>query len=559
MTKMTGAESLIESLKEEGVEHIFGIPGGAVIPIYDELHQQDEIEHILTRHEQAAAHAADAYSRVTSKPGVCIATSGPGATNLTTGMANALMDSSSVIAITGQVAKNLLGVDAFQEADILSTMIPNTKHNFMLRDESEIPERINYAFKVAQDGRPGPVHIDFPKDVQNNEADVEIPTEAVHDKEIKMEPDKENVAEAAEMIADSEKPLIFAGGGVVKSKAWPELRELARDLNIPVVTSTMAKGVFPEDESLSLGILGMHGRMPANIAVTECDVMLAVGARFDDRQTGDVNHFAPKADIIHIDIDAVEIGKNIRVEIPVNADAKTALKRMNDYIDKKSLSRGESDWNERLDKLQEKFEPEMDYDETPIKPQRIMKEFMDVLDDDAIITTEVGQCQMWAAHFYEMKEPRRFINSGGLGTMGFGFPAAIGAKVGCPDTQVVDIAGDGSFLMNSQELATVVENDIPVVVAILNNEYLGMVKQWQDMFYDGRRAETNLGESPDFVKLAESYGAYGDRVQKPGEIGPKLQEALDSGKPAVLDIVIDPDEHVLPMVPSGGKLDEMLT
>lgn len=559
MAKMSGAEALIESLKEEGVEHIFGIPGGAMIDVYDVLYEQDEIEHILTRHEQGAAHAADAYARVTSEPGVCMATSGPGATNLTTGMTNALMDSSPVIAITGQVPKHLLGVDAFQEADILSTMIPNTKHNFMLRDASKIPERVNYAFKVATTGRPGPVHMDFPKDVQNNEADVEIPTEAVYDKEIQTEPDKEVIAEATEMLANGEKPLIFAGGGVVKSKAWPELREFARELDIPVITSSMAKGVLPEDGSLCLGMMGMHGRMTANIAITECDVLLGIGVRFDDRQTGDIKHFAPKADIIHVDIDPVEIGKNVRVEVPVKADGKTALKRMMEYIDKENITRDADEWNERLDKLTDKFEPEMDYDETPIKPQRIMKDFMEVLNDEAIITAEVGQCQMWAAHFYEMKEPRRFINSGGLGTMGFGFPAAIGAKVGRPDNQVVDIAGDGSFLMNSQELATVVENDIPVVVAILNNEYLGMVKQWQDIFYDEKRSETYLGESPDFVKLAESYGAYGNRIQKPSEIAPKLEEALDSGKPAVLDIIIDPDEHVLPMVPAGGKLDEMLT
>ncbi len=559
MTNMTGAEALIEALKEENVEHIFGLPGGAVIDIYDVLHQEDDIRHILTRHEQAAAHAADAYARVTEKPGVCIATSGPGATNITTGMANALMDSSPVISITGQVPKHLLGVDAFQEADVLSTMIPNTKHNFMLREPERIPERVNYAFKVAQKGRPGPVHIDFPKDVQNEEFDAQIPTEADYDKKIKTEPEKEKIKEAVEMVADSEKPLIFVGGGIVKSKSWPELREFVEELNVPVVTSTMAKGAIPEGDDLCLGMLGMHGRMPANIAVTEADVLLAIGARFDDRQTGDVNHFAPKADIIHIDIDAVEIGKNIRVELPITADAKTALKRMLDYIDKENISRGKNDWNERLNKLQDKFEPEMDYDDTPIKPQRVMKEFMETLDDDAILTTEVGQCQMWAAHFYEMNNPKHFITSGGLGTMGFGFPAAIGAKIGAPDKQVVDIAGDGSFMMNSQELATVVEEDIPVVVAILNNEYLGMVKQWQDMFYDERRSETNLGSSPDFVKLAESYGAYGDRIKKPSEIAPKLEGALESGKPAVLDIVIDPDEHVLPMVPSGGKLDEMLT
>ncbi|KXA92845.1 acetolactate synthase catalytic subunit [candidate division MSBL1 archaeon SCGC-AAA259E17] len=559
MTELTGAEALVEALKEEGVEHIFGIPGGAMIDVYDVLYDEEGIDHILTRHEQGAAHAADAYARVTGKPGVCMATSGPGATNLTTGITNAYMDSSPVIAITGQVPKRLLGTDAFQEADMLSTFLPNTKHNFMLRQVSEIPERVNYAFKIATTGRPGPVHIDFPKDIQKEEGDMEIPAEAEGVKSPRREPKEEEVEEAVELLLEADRPLIFAGGGVVLSKAWPELRELAETLQIPVVTSTMAKGVIPEDRPLSLGILGMHGRMSANLAVTECDILLGVGVRFDDRQTGDLRHFAPKADIIHIDIDPVEIGKNIHVEVPIVADAKTALKRMIEYLKSNSLTRSADEWNERTSKLKEKFKPRMDYDETPIKPQRVIKEAMEVLDDDAIITAEVGQCQMWAAHFYDMKKPRKFINSGGLGTMGFGFPAAIGAKVGRPDCQVVDIAGDGSFLMNSQELATAVENDIPVIVLIFNNRYLGMVKQWQDLFYDKRRSATDLGQSPDFPELAESYGAYGARVTRPGEIAPKLQEALDSGKPAVLDVAIDPDEHVLPMVPSGGRLDEMLT
>jgi len=558
MTVMTGAEALIEALKEEGVEHIFGLPGGAIIDVYDVLYGED-IEHILMRHEQAAGHAADAYARVTGKPGVCFATSGPGALNLTTSIANALMDSSPVIAITGQVPKHLLGVDAFQEADMLSTMIPNTKHNFMLRDASKIPRMINYAFKVATTGRPGPVHIDFPKDVQNEEVDVKVPSEAGYHKKIKLEPDEEEVKKSVEMLSDASQPLIFAGGGVVSSKAWPELRELVKRLDIPVVTSNMAKGVIPEDDPLSLGLMGMHGHMEANIAIMECDVLLGVGVRFDDRQTGDIRHFAPKADVIHVDIDPVEIGKNVRVEVPVQADAKTALKRMNQYLKDHSISRSADQWNERLEKLGEDFKPKMDYDDEPIKPQRIIKDFMEVLDDDAILTSEVGQCQMWVAHYYKMKKPKKFINSGGLGTMGFGFPAAIGAKVGRPERQVVDMAGDGSFLMNSQELATVVENDIPVVVAIFNNQYLGLVKQWQDIFYDERRSETHLGKSPDFVKLAEAYGAYGDRITRPSEIAPKLQDALDSEKPAVLDIVVDPDEHILPMVPAGGKLDDMLT
>ncbi len=561
MSKLTGAETLIKSLKEEGVKHIFGIPGGAVIEVYDALYDEGDIEHILMRHEQAAAHAADGYARVTGGPGVCMATSGPGALNLTTGMANALMDSSPVIAITGQVAKPLLGTDAFQEADMLSTMIPNAKHNFMLRNVEEIPERVNYAFKIATTERPGPVQIDFPKDIQKDTAEVDIPVRKDFEnlKKPKKEPTDSEIKGALELLAEADKPLIFAGGGVVLSKAWSGLRDLAEKLHIPVVTSTMAKGVIPEDHPLSLGILGMHGRITANIAVTECDVLLAIGARFDDRQTGDLKHFAPKADIIHIDIDPVEIGKNVRVELPIVADAKTALGKMAEYLESSSISRSEDQWNERINNLKNKFKPKMDYDDVPIKPQRIMKEIMNVLNDDAIVATEVGQCQMWAAHFLDIKKPLKFINSGGLGTMGFGFPAAIGAKVGRPECQVIDIAGDGSFLMNSQELATAVEGDIPVVVAVLNNSYLGMVKQWQDLFYDERRSATHLGSSPDFAKLAEAYGARGFRVTKPSEIGPNLKEAFECGKPAVLDIVVDPDEHVLPMVPAGGKLDKMLT
>ncbi len=559
MTELNGAEALVEALKEEGVEHIFGLPGGAVIDLYDVLYDEEEIDHILTRHEQAAAHAADAYARVTGKPGVCIATSGPGATNLTTGIANAHMDSSPVIAITGQVKKHLLGVDAFQEADVLSTMLPNTKHNFMLREASSIPERVNYAFKVATSDRPGPVHMDFPKDVQKEKVDVEVPAEAEYRKEVRREPSEDEIEEAVELLSEAEQPLIFAGGGVVSSKAWPELRELAEELEIPVTTSTMAKGVIPEGHPLSLGIMGMHGRMTANIAITECDALLGIGVRFDDRQTGDIKHFAPNADIIHVDIDPVEIGKNVRVDVPISADAKITLKSMLDYIDSNQISRSADQWNERMDKLKDKFKPKMDYDETPIKPQRVIKDFMDVLDDDTIITAEVGQCQMWAAHFYEVQKPRKFINSGGLGTMGFGFPAAIGAKVGRPDCDVVNIAGDGSFLMNSQELATVVENDIPVINAIFNNRYLGMVKQWQDLFYDERRSSTDLGQSPDFAELAEAYGARGERITRPSEIKPKLEAALDSGEPTVLDIIIDPHEQCLPMVPAGGKLDEMVT
>jgi acetolactate synthase-1/2/3 large subunit len=556
MVELTGSQALLESLKAEHVKHIFGIPGGAIIPTYDAFYDEHEIQHILTRHEQGAAHAADGYARALGKPGVCMTTSGPGATNLTTGILNAYMDSSPVIAISGQMPTSMLGSDAFQEADMLSIMLPVTKHNFIVHRIDELPAVVRLAFRIATTGRPGPVHIDLPKNVQVDKADLKIPADIRYDKKVKLEPDAEDVRKAVDILVNAEQPVIYAGGGVIWSGASAELVELAELLGAPVVTSLLGKGTIPEDHPLALGMLGMHGRMAANLAVTESDVLLGVGVRFSDRATGDVRHFAPRAKIIHIDIDPVEIGKNVRVDLPIVGDAKQSLVAIIRWL-RSQVRRGRtSEWLRRIKKLREELAPRMDYDEIPIKPQRAIKEIMSVLDDDAIIVTEVGQCQMWAAHFCQIKKPRHFISSGGLGTMGFGFPAAMGAKVACPRCDVVNIAGDGSFLMNSQELATVVENKINVVSCIFNNGYLGMVKQWQDLFFQKRRSAVKLGKSPDFVKLAEAYGAWGDRAVRPSEIAPKLREALRCGKPAVLDIPIDPDEHALPMVPTGGRLDE---
>ncbi|MEM3401789.1 MAG: biosynthetic-type acetolactate synthase large subunit [Candidatus Hadarchaeales archaeon] len=554
--ELPGAKILLEALKAEGVRHIFGIPGGAIIPIYDALYDEKEITHILTRHEQAAAHAADGYARASGKVGVCMTTSGPGATNLTTGILNAYMDSSPVVAISGQVTMPAIGTDAFQEADMLSVMLPITKHNFIVKSPGDLPKIVRLAFTIATTGRPGPVHIDIPKNVQVEKADVKIPAEIKYEKIPKLEPTQTEVTRAVELLVHARQPVIYAGGGVVLSGASPELISLAETLQAPVVTSLLGKGVIPETHPLSLGMLGMHGRIAANLAVTECDLLLAVGVRFSDRATGDVRHFAPRAKIIHIDIDPVEIGKNVRVDLSIAADAKLALRKILEGLKIHAQKGRTSEWLSRIKKLKEELAPKMDYDEVPTKPQRAIKEIMNVLGDEAIVTTEVGQCQMWAAHFFLVKKPRHFISSGGLGTMGFGFPAAIGAKVARPDATVVNIAGDGSFLMNSQELATAVENGINVVSCIFNNRYLGMVKQWQDIFYSKRRSAVSLGNSPDFVKLAEAYGAWGDRASRPSEIGPKLKEAINSGKPAVLDIPIDPDEHVLPMVPAGGRLDE---
>ncbi len=555
MVELTGSKALIEALKAEDVKHIFGIPGGAAIPIYDALYDEKEIHHILTRHEQGAAHAADGYARVLGKPGVCMTTSGPGATNLTTGILNAYMDSSPVVAISGQVPTATLGTDAFQEADMLSVMLPITKHNFIIHKIEELPSVVRLAFKTAITGRPGPVHIDLPKNVQVNKADLKIPAVIKYEKNLKLDPSAEEVRKAVHMLANAEQPVIYAGGGIMWSGASAELVELAELLGAPVTTSLLGKGTIPENHPLALGMLGMHGRMTANLAVTECDVLLGVGVRFSDRATGDLRHFASRAKVIHIDIDQVEIGKSVRVDLPIIGDAKRSLAAIVKGL-RTQVKRGRtSRWLQRIKKLHEQLTPRMDYDEVPIKPQRAIKEIMGVLDDDAIIVTEVGQCQMWAGHFCQIKKPRHFISSGGLGTMGFGFPAAMGVKVACPKSDVVNIAGDGSFQMNSQELATVVENKINVVSCIFHNGYLGLVKQWQDLFFQKRRSAVKLGKSPDFVKLAEAYGAWGDRATRPSEIAPKLKEALRSGKPAVLDIVIDPDEHVLPMVPAGGRLD----
>lgn len=559
MVELTGSKALFEALKAEGVKHIFGIPGGAIIPVYDALYDEKEIQHILTRHEQGAAHAADGYARALGKPGVCMTTSGPGATNLTTGILNAYMDSSPVVAISGQVPTSTLGTDAFQEADMLSVMLPITKHNFIIHRVEELPSVIRLAFKVAMTGRPGPVHIDLPKNVQAGKADLKIPADVKYEKPIKFEPEAEQVRKSVKLLTNAEQPVIYAGGGVIWSGASAELIELAEMLSAPVTTSLLGKGAIPEDHPLALGMLGMHGRMVANLAVTECDVLLGVGVRFSDRATGDLRYFAPKAKIIHIDIDPVEIGKSVRVDLPIVGDAKRSLAAIIKGLQHHARRERVSEWFNRIKKLRKELSPRMDYDNVPIKPQRAIKEIMKVLDKNAIIVTEVGQCQMWAAHYYVVRAPRHFISSGGLGTMGFGFPAAMGAKVARPECNVVNIAGDGSFLMNSQELATVVENNINVVSCIFNNGYLGMVKQWQDLFFQKRRSATYLGKKTDFVKLAKAYGAWGDRAKRPSEVAPKLREALRCGKPAVLDIIIDPDEHVLPMVPAGGRIDQMLT
>jgi acetolactate synthase-1/2/3 large subunit len=557
---MKGAQAIVKSLEAEGVKHMFGILGGMVIDLYDALYDTKSIRHILMRHEQCAAHAAEGYARASGRVGVCVATSGPGATNLVTGIADAHMDSVPIVAITGQVPIHLIGNDAFQEADILGITMPITKHNFQITSPDDIPEIFKAAFKVANTRRPGPVVIDIPKDVQQKELtkefsypeDVTLPGYKV----VKGGGHPKQINEAAKLLMNAERPVILAGGGVIIGGASKELFTLAESLGIPVSTTLMGKGCFPEDHPLALGMVGMHGRKAANTVITECDVLLAIGMRFSDRVTGNIKYFAPNAKIIHIDIDPSEIGKNVAVALPIVGDSKLVLQNLLKLTEK--IKGKKTGWDKKVAQWKKEYAPVYDYDCVPIKQQCVMKEINKIINDKTIITTEVGQCQMWAAHYLNIKNPRTFISSGGLGTMGFGFPAAIGAKVAKPEYDVLDIASEGSFLMTGQDIATCVVEDIPVTVVLLENRYLGMVKQWQDLFYGKRRSHTYLGEVPDFVKYAEAFNAKGIRVEKPGEIRPALQEAIKSGKPTIISIKVDPHEHVLPMVPPGGRVDKMV-
>lgn len=553
MAKMTGGQAVIECLKREGVDVVFGLPGGVLLPLYDVIYHSG-LKHILVRHEQGAAHMADGYARATGKVGVCIATSGPGATNLVTGIANAYMDSVPMVAITGQVNTWLIGKDAFQEADITGITMPITKHNYLVRSAKDIPRVFREAFYIARSGRPGPVLVDLPRDVTVDELDFDYPEVDLIGYRPSVKAHQMQIKKAAKALMEAERPVIYVGGGVRYADASRELIELAIKLNAPVTTSLMGLGCFPEDLPLSLGMVGMHGTKYANYAVQESDLLLAVGARFSDRVTGKITHFAPNAKVIHIDVDPAEIGKNIRVDIPVVGDAKNALVELLKEISPKPWS----PWSGKI--VEWKKDHPLKYlpDTEVIKPQYVIEKLCE-LAPDAIITTEVGQNQMWAAQFFIHKDPKKFISSGGLGTMGYGFPAAIGAKMGRPECEVIDIAGDGSFLMNSQELATAVVNDIPVKIAIMNNGCLGMVRQWQELFFGKRYSATILGRtSPDFVKLAEAYGAVGLRATRPSEVVPIIKEALKSNQPTVMDFIINPLEMVSPMVPAGAVLSEIL-
>ena len=553
---MKGSQAIIKSLTDEGVDVVFGYPGGVLLPLYDVIYDSD-LKHILVRHEQCAAHAADGYARASGKVGVCIGTSGPGATNLVTGIATAYMDSAPIVALAGQVGTSLIGNDAFQEVDTIGMTMPISKHSYQAMEPSEIPQMIRSSFYIARTGRPGPVVVDLPKDVQEGELDypenitIDLPgykpTKKGHPLQVKK---------AAELILKSKKPVILAGGGVIHSNSSDELQHLSEIIGAPVTTSLMGKGCFPEDHSLSLGMLGMHGRMSSNMMVDECDCLIAIGCRFSDRTTGDVNKFAPNAKIIHIDVDPAEIGKNITVKVPIVGDAKIILSHLIRIISQ-TKSVNNHDWTDYVKSFRTSCMPRLSFDDIPLKPQQVIKEISEAVTDDTIVTTDVGQNQMWMAHYFTSRNPRKFISSGGLGTMGFGFPSAMGAKVAMPDNDVVAVCGDGGFLMVCQDLATVKEYDIPVVVCVLDNRYLGMVFQWQKLFYDERISQTKLKAMPDFVKLAEAFGVNAYRVERPGEMKETLKDALNSGEPTLIDVMIDPNE-ILPMVPPGCGLTEIV-
>lgn len=551
--KMTGAKAIIESLKKEGVDTIFGFPGGSVLPIFDELYEAP-FKFILTGHEQGAAHMADGYARATGRVGVCIATSGPGATNLVTGIATAYMDSVPMVALTGQVTRKMIGNDAFQEAPIIEITKAITKHNFLVQDANELPEIIKSAFYIASSGRPGPVLIDLPKDVQMEEMNFNYPSK-LNLKSYKpvLKGHIGQINKACELIHKAKKPVIYIGGGVIISGAHELVLKLAEKTKIPVTMTLLGLGGFPSAHPLSLDMLGMHGTRYANYAIMESDLIIAIGARFDDRVTGKIESFAPHAKIIHIDIDPTSISKSVKVDVPIVGDAKEVLKDLIVNVKAPDIS----DWLKKINGWKKKYPLTYKKDDK-LRPQYVVEEICDITKGEAIITTEVGQNQMWAAQFYKYSLPRTFLSSGGLGTMGYGFPAAIGAKLGCPDKTVFDIAGDGSIQMNIQELITAVSYKIPVKIAILNNFYLGMVRQWQELFYKRRYSSTDLKRNPDFVKIAEAYGALGIRVDKKKDVRSALQKAIKSPLPVVMDFVIEREENVSPIVPPGEALDQMI-
>ncbi len=574
---MKGGEILIKSLIDSGVKDIFGIPGGAVLPIFDVLYEymnSGKINFYLMRHEQGAAHAADGYSRSSGKPGIVLVTSGPGATNTVTGIATAYMDSVPIVVFTGQVATNLIGNDAFQEVNTTGITYSITKHNYLVKEINELERIVKEAIYIATTGRPGPVVVDIPVNISRSEGEYKnIKDINLRSYRPVYEGHEGQIKKAAKLIMESKRPIIYAGGGIIISGAHNELKTLAEKTGIPVTLTLMGLGGFPSEHPLFLGMLGMHGTKTANIAISEADLIIAVGARFDDRVTGKLEEFAPYAKIIHIDIDPSSIGKNVDIEVPIVGDAKRILQKLLKYVNKCDIK----EWVDYIMKLKEENPLGYEKSDTKIKPQYVIEVLYELTNGDAIITTEVGQNQMWAAQFYKFKRIRQFLTSGGLGTMGYGFPAAIGAQVANPDATVVDIAGDGSIQMNIQELATVASYNLPVKIIILNNYYLGMVRQWQQLFFDRKYSATCLGRRvgkcpdpcpgpgphcPDYIpnieKLAEAYDIKGYIIDKPSDVKPVLKEALKLKGPVIMDFRIEPEENVFPMVPAGAPLKQML-
>lgn len=559
--KLTGAQILLKCLEREEVKHIFGYPGGVVLDIYDELTRTPQIKHILVRHEQAAVHAADGYARASSKVGVALVTSGPGATNTVTGIASAYLDSIPIVVFTGQVPTALIGNDAFQEVDIVGITRPCTKHNYLVKDINQLAYTIHEAFHIARSGRPGPVLVDLPKDVMQASVVPKFP-EAIKIKSYNptYHANPRQVKRALELMLSARRPVLYTGGGIILSDASEELSKFAHLLQIPVTSTLMGLGGYPGDDPLWMGMLGMHGTYCANMAVSKADLLVGIGARFDDRVTGKLSDFAPHAKIIHVDIDPSSISKNVQVDIPIVGDCRDTLQQFNNLLHEmpaQDWTQIRAPWQETIAAWVQEHPLTYTWSDTTIKPQYVVEKLWELTKGDAYITTEVGQNQMWAAQFYKFKKPRRLMTSGGLGVMGYGFPAAMGVQVAQPEAIVIDIAGDGSIQMNIQELITVVENKLPVKIAILNNSFLGMVRQWQQLFYERRYSFTPMA-APDFVKLAEAYGAVGLRATKPQEVEPVIKEALNTPRPVIMDFRVEPEECVMPMVPAGKAIHEML-
>lgn len=553
--KMNGAMMLVEALKEEGVEVIFGYPGGAVLPIYDKLYDAG-IKHILTRHEQGGIHAAEGYARISGKPGVCIVTSGPGATNVVTGLTDAMMDSLPLVVFTGQVASGVIGSDAFQEADVIGITMPVTKHSYQVRDVNELPKIIKEAFHIATTGRPGPVLIDIPKDISNAEGIFDYSEEVnISSYQPTTKPNHLQIRKLVEAVSRSKKPVILAGAGVIHARANKELKTYAEQQQIPVVHTLLGLGGMPGDHELYFGMAGMHGCYTANMALYECDLLISIGARFDDRVTGNLKHFAPNAKVAHIDIDPAEIGKNVPTEIPVVGDAREALTSL---IEENGKPGHTSEWLARLQNYQREYPLTYKRDPQVVKPQRLIEMVHEQTRGDAIITTDVGQHQMWAAQYYGFKNPNRWVTSGGLGTMGFGLPSAIGAQLADEKATVVAILGDGGFQMTSQELTVLAQLKLPIKVIVMNNHSLGMVRQWQEIFYEKRYSHSLIPDQPDMMKLADAYGIKGFKARNEEEASEVLKEALNYDGPVLINVVIPGEEKVYPMVPPGKGNHEMV-